>query len=142
MNERLIKQLKLHEGVKPYVYKDHLGYETIGVGRCLVEGIGMGLSDEEIDYLLANDIKRVMAELLYAYPWFDDLDEVRREAMINLSFNLGATRLQKFVKALEHMNMARYDEAADEFMDSLWSKQVGQRAVDVCHMIRTGEYPA
>ena len=38
--------------------------------------------------------------------------------------------------------MARedFDTAADEFMDSKWSDQVGDRAVEVTEIIRTGEY--
>jgi hypothetical protein len=30
--------------------------------------------------------------------------------------------------------------AADEFMDSRWASQVGDRAVEVTDLIRTGEY--
>ena len=33
-----------------------------------------------------------------------------------------------------------FDRAADEFMDSRWSEQVGNRATEVTEMIRTGEY--
>ena len=38
--------------------------------------------------------------------------------------------------------MARGDwrAAADEFMDSRWSKQVGNRAKELTEMIRTGDY--
>tara|TARA_R100000808_G_scaffold11917_1_gene30134 strand:+ start:1522 stop:1953 length:432 start_codon:yes stop_codon:yes gene_type:complete len=140
MSDQLIETLKRHEGVRSKVYLCSAGYETIGVGRNIAES-GLGLSDDEIDYLLANDIKRVDAELAYAYPWYSDLDQVRKEAMINLSFNLGQTRLQKFVKALDHMESGTYELAANEFMDSRWSQQVGQRAVEVTEMIRTGEYP-
>jgi hypothetical protein len=28
-----------------------------------------------------------------------------------------------------------------EFLDSLWASQVGQRALDIAHMIQYGEYP-
>lgn len=139
MSQQLIETLKRHEGVRSKVYLCSAGYETIGVGRNIAES-GLGLSDDEIDYLLANDIKRVDAELAYAYPWYNELDQVRKEAMINLSFNLGQTRLQKFVKALDYMASGLYDLAAIEFMDSRWSKQVGQRAVEVTDMIRTGQY--
>ena len=139
MSDKLIETLKRHEGVRSHVYLCSAGYETIGVGRNIADS-GLGLSDDEIDYLLSNDIKRVDAELAYAYPWYNDLDQVRKEAMINLSFNLGQTRLQKFVKALDRMAGHAYGEAANEFMDSLWAKQVGSRAVEVTEMIRTGEY--
>jgi lysozyme len=140
--KRLIETLKRHEGVKYYVYKDHLGYETIGVGRCLKEGVGLGLTHDEVDYLLMNDINRCLEELDAAFPWFKDLTEIRREAMINLCFNLGLTRLRKFEKALAAMSIHNYEEAADEFLDSRWAKQVGNRATEVTEMIRTGEQHA
>ena len=140
--KRLIETLKRHEGVKYYVYKDHLGYETIGVGRCLKEGVGLGLTHDEVDYLLMNDINRCLEELDAAFPWFKDLTEIRREAMINLCSNLGLTRLRKFEKALAAMSIHNYEEAADEFLDSRWAKQVGNRATEVTEMIRTGEQHA
>ena len=140
--KRLIETLKRHEGVKYYVYKDHLGYETIGVGRCLKEGVGLGLTHDEVDYLLMNDINRCLEELDAAFPWFKDLTEIRREALINLCFNLGLTRLRKFEKALAAMSIHNYEEAADEFLDSRWAKQVGNRATEVTEMIRTGEQHA
>ena len=140
--KRLIETLKRHEGVKYYVYKDHLGYETIGVGRCLKQGVGLGLTHDEVDYLLMNDINRCLEELDAAFPWFKDLTEIRREAMINLCFNLGLTRLRKFEKALAAMSIHNYEEAADEFLDSRLAKQVGNRATEVTEMIRTGEQHA
>jgi len=135
----LIEQLKRHEGVKTHAYKDHLGYITVGVGRCLEDGIGVGLSEDEIDYLLLNDIKRCSLELNTEFDWFSGLDAVRKDAMINLCFNVGLPRLKGFVKALAAMEVQDYGTAADEFFDSRWATQVGNRAVEVCAMIRTGE---
>lgn len=135
----LIEQLKRHEGVKTHAYKDHLGYITVGVGRCLEDGIGVGLSEDEIDYLLLNDIKRCSLELNTEFDWFSGLDAVRKDAMINLCFNVGLPRLKGFVKALAAMEAQDYETAADEFFDSRWATQVGNRAVEVCAMIRTGE---
>lgn len=59
--------------------------------------------------------------------------------MINLCFNLGLTKLRKFVKALDAMKNKKYKEAAKEFLDSKWANQVGERAKEVTEMIRTGE---
>ena len=41
MSYRIRELLKRHEGVKTHAYKDHLGYVTVGVGRCLEEGVGL-----------------------------------------------------------------------------------------------------
>lgn len=136
----LIEQLKKHEGVETHVYKCTAGYETIGVGRNIAES-GLGLSSDEIDYLLQNDINRCVRELAYAFDWFSSLDGVRQDAMVNLAFNLGMTRLQQFKLALDAMDRGDYARAAAEFLDSRWAKQVGNRAIEVTYMIRTGEYP-
>ena len=136
---KLSDQLRIHEGVRSHVYLCTAGYETIGVGRNIAES-GIGLSDDEIDYLLENDIKRCKQELV-SLSWFPDLDPVRQDAIVNLCFNLGLTRLMGFQNAIGAMAVGDYEKAADEFLDSRWATQVGQRSLDVAHMIRTGEYP-
>ena len=137
---KLVEMLRLHEGVRYKVYLCSEGYETIGVGRNISEG-GLGLSKDEVDFLLVNDIKRVQDELTRNFSWFLDLNEARRDAMVDICFNLGLTRLRSFANALEAMSYGQYEIAANEFMDSRWSQQVGNRAVEVTEMIRTGEYP-
>jgi len=135
---KLVKQLRRHEGVRSHVYLCPAGYETIGVGRNIAES-GLGLSDDEIDYLLENDIKRCKQELI-GLSWFIDIDPVRQDALINLCFNLGMTRLLGFKNAMAAMAVGDYDQAADEFLDSRWATQVGDRAIEVTDMIRTGRY--
>lgn len=139
MTEKLLEMLKRHEGVRSHVYLCSAGYETIGVGRNISKS-GMGLSEDEVDYLLENDILRVLKELSSEYPWFNDLDDVRKDAMIDISFNLGATRLRGFKKALAAMEVADHTLAAKEFLDSKWSRDVKGRAHELASMIETGEY--
>ena len=138
--ERLVKMLKLHEGVRTHAYQCSAMKWTIGVGRNIDEDGGLGLSSEEINVLLINDIERVKSELSANYFWFPALDEVRQAALIDMCFNLGLSRLRGFVKALEAMSRQQFDNAAEEFLDSRWASQVGQRAIRVTEMIRTGEY--
>jgi len=135
----LLDMIKRHEGVRSKVYVCSGGYETIGVGRNISE-TGLGLDNKEIEYLLSNDILRIRKELEDEYPWFSRLDTVRQDALIDMSFNLGQTVLRKFKNALHAMSKKQYNQAADEFMDSRWSKQVGNRAVEVTNMIKYGEY--
>ena len=135
----LIEMLKRHEGVRSHVYLCSAGYETIGVGRNIADS-GLGLSDDEVEYLLNNDIERVRQELTDSYFWFPALNEARQDAMIDICFNLGLTRLRGFVNAIEAMSREQFDVAADEFMDSRWATQVGNRANEITEMIRVGEY--
>ena len=140
INDKLIEMLKVHEGVETHAYKCSASKSTIGVGRNIDQEGGIGLSEDEIDYLLQNDIDRITTELDFEYGWFSDLNEARQDAMIDISFNLGQTRLRKFQKALTAMAQSNWNTAADEFMDSKWSKQVGNRAKELTEIIRTGKY--
>lgn len=136
---KLMDTLKRHEGVKEKVYFCPAGYETIGVGRNISES-GLGLSEEEIDYLLENDIARCEMELERSFDWYDDLDDVRKQAIINLCFNIGITSLRKFKNANQAMAEKSFSSASLHYMDSKWAKQVGKRAYEICYMIKTGEY--
>lgn len=138
--KELVDQLKKHEGVRSHVYECPMGYLTIGVGRNIDPSGGIGLSDDEIDYLLESDIRRCEKEL-DRFSWFADMDVVRQDALINMCFNLGFTRLLNFKNMLAALAEGKYDMAAAEALDSKWAKQVGQRAKDIAHMFSTGEYP-
>jgi len=136
----IIEMLRVHEGVETHAYKCTADKTTIGVGRNIDPSGGLGLSSDEIDYLLSNDVKRVSAELIRAFSWFSELDEVRKDAMIDMCFNMGLPRLKLFKKSLEAMANEDYDIAAIEFLDSNWAKQVGGRSIIVTDMIRSGDY--
>ena len=122
------------------IYKCPAGHWTIGIGRNVDVNGGLGLSEEEVNFLLEGDIARIIKELSTEYAWFSDLDDVRKDAMIDISFNLGQTKLRKFVLALKAMSTADYETASKEFLDSNWSRTVKGRSVELAAMIETGEY--
>lgn len=140
MSQQLIDMLKRHEGVEHFAYECSQSKVTVGCGRNIDRDGGLGLSDDEIDYLLQNDIKRCREELSNEYSWFHRLDAVRQDAIIDLFFNLGATRFRQFKKAIGYLESDDYIMSAAEFLDSRWSQQVGYRAEEICEMIETGEY--
>tara|TARA_B110000091_G_scaffold71743_1_gene79151 strand:+ start:42 stop:455 length:414 start_codon:yes stop_codon:yes gene_type:complete len=136
----IIEMLRKHESVETHAYKCSANKTTIGVGRNIDKNGGIGLSQMEIDYLLANDIKRVEAELSQAFNWYDDLNDARKDAMMDICFNLGLPRLMLFKKSLAAMSNRHYEIAAIELLDSRWARQVGQRAITISEIIRTGEH--
>tara|TARA_R110002020_G_scaffold301345_1_gene516780 strand:+ start:42 stop:551 length:510 start_codon:yes stop_codon:yes gene_type:complete len=142
--DKLIATLKRHEGVKTHAYRDSLGILTIGCGRNISNNEkhhGLGISIDEIDYMLQNDIERTIKELSREYPWFNELEEgARRDAIINMHFNLGRARFAGFKKAIAHMELGNHSEAAVEFLDSLWARQVKGRSLEVTDMIKTNTY--
>ena len=99
---RLQRLLIKHEGMRLKPYEDVLTEDiTIGVGRNLDS---IGLSEDEVLYLLDNDIQRCDKELIMNFKWYPELCRARQDAMINLCFNLGITRLRTFKKALQAMS--------------------------------------
>lgn len=134
-DDLLISELRRDEGVRSKAYIDTVGKITAGVGRNLSD---VGLSDDEINVLLANDVKRVKADLDRHLPWWRSLDDVRARALANMAFNLGVAGLMGFKDTLGAIQAHRWDAAADAMVDSKWARQVGARALRLAKMIRTG----
>lgn len=133
----LVEQLKRHEGVKLKPYKCTAGKLTIGIGRNIED---VGISEEEAELLLTNDIRRATDQLYMEFPWTEYLDEIRLAALVNFTFNVGIGTVKKFAKSMELLKEDKFEEAADEFLNSRWASQVGQRAIDITDQIRTGEW--
>ena len=136
----LLQQLRREEGVKRSVYLDSLGYWTIGVGRLVDARLGGGLSDDEIDILLANDIARCTSEVLAALPWVATLDEPRRAALIGMAFQMGTSGLLVFGNTLAAIRDGRYDDAEARMLQSKWAQQTPARARRMARQIATGEW--
>lgn len=135
-NERLKYLLEIDEGNRSLCYDDTTGktisklssggYVTVGVGRNLSQ---VGLSTEEIRYLLTNDIERVCNDLDTKLSWWRNHPEHIQYVLINMCFNLGINGLLKFQNTLSLIKQGRYEEAASNMKHSLWHTQVGNRAI-------------
>lgn len=141
MKQELIRQLRGDEGVKSQVYKDSLGFWTIGVGR-LVDPAkpGSGLRSIEIDFMLNNDVDDRINALLKMLPWFQDLDDVRKGVLLNMSFQLGVNGVLGFANTLKAVKEGRYADAADLMLQSKWATQTPERAKRLSEQMRTGQW--
>ena len=133
----LREQLIRDEGWRTKPYRDSAGILTIGCGRNLES---TGLSQDEIDYLLANDIRRAQEGVAIALPWSGNLDEARRGVLENMAFNLGVRGLLQFRKMLTACAAQDWETASAEMLDSMWAKQVGERAVRLARQMREGSW--
>lgn len=88
--------------------------------------------------VLIADIERHNAELLRKAPWIAKLDPVRQDALFNMAFNLGVEGLLQFKNTLAAIKAGNYVGGADGMLQSLWARQVGNRAARLAHMIRFG----
>lgn len=128
-------QLPRDEGMRDKPYRDTVGKLTIGVGRNLDD---VGVSADEVDLMLANDIARAEACARKWVPNFDLLDDARRAVVCNMAFNLG-DRLGGFSDTLAAIRAGRWDDAATMMLVSHWAVQVGARARRLSAQMRTGE---
>lgn len=134
----ITEQLKRDEGIKLHAYQDHLGFWTLGIGRLIDIRKGGGITEEEAEYLLANDIARRKRDLMLSLPWFADLDEARQGALVNMAFQLGTAGLLAFKKSLELIRQGKYTAAHNELLESRWAQQTPARAQRIAKQIMTG----
>ena len=133
--EILFDQLKDFEGLELKPYRCTSNKLTIGLGRNLEDN---GITEEEAYYLATNDLDNLMDELDQNIPWWDDLDDPRKRALLNLAYNVGTPTLMKFKKTLEHLKNGFYTEASEEVLRSRWADQVGRRATFISEVFKTG----
>lgn len=133
--------LALDEGRSPSAYPDSLGFLTIGVGHLIDARKGGQLPEPIIDALLDYDIAEKTEELKLHCPWIAILDQVRRDVLIDMAFNLGAHGLLGFTHFMASMEAKNYILAAEQMLQSKWAVQVGLRAQRLSKMVSTGEYP-
>lgn len=136
----LATQLRHEEGSVPHAYQDHLGYWTIGVGRLIDRRKGGGLSPDEIDYLLSNDITAKTREVFTALPWARELNEARQAVLIGMAFQMGTAGLLGFKNTLKHVQAGRWTQAATGMLASKWAEQTPGRAARMARQMETGEW--
>lgn len=59
---------------------------------------------------------------------FDELDSMRQIALVDIAFNLGLTRLNKFKNFKLTLEKNNYEKAAQHMEQSEWARQVKSRA--------------
>lgn len=138
-DSELLQQLREHEGFRPYAYRDSRGYLTIGIGRLVDKRKGGGITKEEAEYLLGNDVLEHARVLFENLPWVVDLDPVRRRVMIDLAFNMGVGGLLSFHRTLQAIEDGRWSDGAKGLLASKYARQVGKRARRLAKMLETGE---
>ena len=134
--ESVFETLKVDEGVEYKIYKDHLGYDTFGVGHLVVESdpeygweVGTEVSQERVWEAFEKDLDTAIdeCEKLYESAWHDFPGEVQ-EVVVNMMFNMGRPRLSQFKKFNAALCEHDWATAAVEGRDSRWHKQVTNRA--------------
>lgn len=134
--DKLIKQLKKHEGLELKPYKCTSNKLTIGIGRNLED---VGISEIEAEYLLMNDLDTYMTAAK-TYGWYNGLNDARKAVIVSMLFNMGQTNFNKFLKMKQALDVGDFSEAAKQMLSSKWAKQVKGRAVELSKQMETGKW--
>lgn len=133
----IVDQLRRDEGEFATCYLDHLGYQTIGVGRLIDKRRGGGLRPDEISYLLNNDIQDRREALKKALPFFGSLSSARQGVLINMAFQLGTAGLLEFKQTLKLIENGDWAGASKAMIDSTWARQTPARAARLAKQMET-----
>lgn len=131
----LTEELTRDEGYRMLPYQDSVDKTTIGIGHNLDD---RGLTDEQIHDIFLGDVGMAEETLDRIWKPWRLLSENRQRVLLNMSFNLGETRLRGFRKMWAALEADDFDEAAVQMLDSKWAVQVGIRATRLADRMRAG----
>lgn len=133
--KKLTNLLIRHEDLRLKPYPDTVGKLTIGVGHNLTD---KGISKNIAMAIFSEDLTDTINFLNLKFPWFHTLDDVRAQAVADMTFNLMGGMLD-FHHMLAALEKGDWETAADELLNSKFAKQTGSRATELAQMIRSGK---
>jgi lysozyme len=121
-----------------HAYLDHMGFLTLGVGRLVDARKGGGITREESRYLLRNDTSKRLAQCLERFQWFQNLDPVRQQVVLCMTFQLGVDGVAAFKRMIAALRIRDYITASIEMLDSDWHKDTPARCERMAKVMKTG----
>ena len=124
--EKIKAEIQKEEGYRDTVYKDHLGFATIGYGHLItskdnfVEGVKY--DQKELQKVFDYDFQIAHQDAMDLCKDLDIVDEAK-EIIIHMCYRLGKPKTAKFKKMFEALRNKEYTTAGFEMEDSLWAKQ-------------------
>lgn len=139
---------ELHAIVGDIDYEYVLSNTSVRNGRIYVKSVDIAnqifrkpLSEEDIELLLADDLKNVTMEAISVFgsDLWNQIGEPRREAIIDILFNLGLPHFKQFVNFIDAVKQQDWKQAASELLLSEAARQNYSRYNHVALVIDTGD---
>lgn len=141
----LIDSIKENEGFKDHIYKDTLGFDTIGYGFKVSSlskdelelngGIIEPMSKEAADKILKKKLAKLTSKVYDAIPWINNSPKEVQEVVIEMAYQMGVGGVLKFKNTLNFIKENDYKNASSNMMKSLWAKQTPNRAKKLASII-------
>ena len=97
---------------------------------------GKALTDDQVNELFRMSLDQALKDAKSYYPEFDKLPEAAKGVLVDMSFNLGLTKLNGFKDLKTALGRGNYNAAADAMIDSAWYRQVKTRGVRLVNIMR------
>jgi len=127
----LLARVKASEGRKLDSHGRHVLYKcpanrwTLGYGRNVED---RGISEVEAEGMLVRDILEAQQDAAALFPSWLTLDDVRRNVLTDMAYNMGISRLAKFKDLIAAVEARNWPAARAAIIDSAYYTQVGHRA--------------
>ena len=133
-------RIKEHEGFRDQVYKDSLGFATIGYGHLVLPNDpyeeGVTYSKEDLEEVFDSDFniaKSNANQLIKGLP----LHHQAKCVIIEMVFQLGIGGVSKFKNMWKALGEDDYQTASEEMLDSRWAKQTPSRAEELSVLMKS-----
>jgi lysozyme len=145
--QKLIENIKKHEGLRLTSYICPNGFPTIGYGTKLpLDETELRLINnpnyitaKEAEALLKYRLEKSISELNNKKPIVITLFENRQQVIYEMAYQLGVAGLLKFKRFWAALEKGEYKDAAHEMLDSKWAKvDSPKRAQDLALIMQLG----
>ena len=133
-------RIKKHEGYRDTIYKDSLGFSTIGYGHLVLQtdryekGVTYRKKDlEKVFNTDFNTAKSNANQLIEGLP----IHHQAKCVIIEMVFQLGMGGVSKFKKMWKALKQNNYKIASEEMLDSRWAKQTPKRAEELSNVMKS-----
>jgi lysozyme len=118
----ILSSVKKNEGFSSVVYKDTLGFDTIGYGTKLP------LTEKECAFILGSRLIEKEYELEEASSIYRSLPQSKQKIVLEMAYQLGVNGVMNFKKMWFALQKNDYATASKEMLNSKWAKQTPNRA--------------
>jgi lysozyme len=144
MDNHLLVDVKLAEGVKLTAYKDTKGFWTVGYGHFLDQSkdwTSYTITQIKANWYLESDLSEAATLCAELSEWRYLDTPCRQNAVIELVFNMGKEKWEDFTHTRRAIEAQNWQEAHDQLLDSEWAKEVGKtRSERLATYLLKGEY--
>lgn len=144
-----------HEGFEATPYKDSRSLWTVGNGRCLETHpftgpewkrlldngwLVLSIWEAGAHWLMNTELADVEGQLSRIFSWWSVLNDARQNALIELAYQIGISKLMGFKNMLAAIRAQDWATAYAQAMDSDWARQTPARAQTIATQLRDGEF--